>query len=476
MEEGMKMCDPYHSLKLKFFCPNDSTLMCTECALEHSSHLHQIKSLNSIFTQKLSDYLNLKEGMDLLSYLQPDLDQLKIIITSKLGNAYDQFLGRLKEYKPTWVQETYSNIVKDIPKLPNFEVLLREIETEYERLATYTKRNTFVFEGLENKLNTTSDEQVSKFTLVSESYNQLLKFQTKELQTNFQYKIFEENFTFQFKNSEEVSAPLTSVSAYLGYYESKQIHIQNMINSRREIIAVDSELLSPSMIIVKEKIYLIGDEKPTKSTYEVDILTKKVSKKGDMKYSKSFTHLINQHEFIYSIGMIAEGEAGKQCERYDIKRDKWTQIPSLNTSKYLVGGCLFNDIYIYIFGGRTQEGNTKEVEYLNTQLLHTSGWEQVLIDDKSMWAPRRQSACVQIDQHSILVFGSNYPLSKNSFLFTPFDAMFKKVADLQDTAKFNTDHSNGCLKRMGKVYAIDRANKLHIYSILADQWQISHFD
>ena len=42
-----------------------------------------------------------------------------------------------------------------------------------------------------------------------------------------------------------------------------------------------------------------------------------------------------------------------ECEVYSIKDDTWTALPPMNNARQGLGVCLFNDKYIFAFGGKS---------------------------------------------------------------------------------------------------------------------------
>lgn len=47
------------------------------------------------------------------------------------------------------------------------------------------------------------------------------------------------------------------------------------------------------------------------------------------------------------------------CEVYNMKEDKWTELPPFENSRQAFTVCTFNDKYIFIFGGKKlREGAT----------------------------------------------------------------------------------------------------------------------
>ena len=264
----------------------------------------------------------------------------------------------------------------------------------------------------------------------------------------------------------------------LAYIENKQLKVYNTVSKSGKTMEVCIPNTSPEIIEIEGRIYVIGDSDFQPSIYEINIRTGIVCKKADMKYPKYQTHLIHLKGFIYSIGMWNPNwKADKNCEKYEIESNKWIQIPPLHSPKRLVGGCAFNNRYVYIFGGHNESNPVDEIEYLDSE-KELEGWKLVNLtaEEKSSWSPRYRIASAQATDEEILLFGG-YSNKNNSecYLFNPIKREMKKIADLKQPAQFNYSRSNTCVCRDGKIKAIDINNRIQTYDVSADQWEVVNF-
>jgi len=79
------------------------------------------------------------------------------------------------------------------------------------------------------------------------------------------------------------------------------------------------------------------------------------------------------HGIIYNRGLIYVfgGQAKVQgvpqslaaCEVYSIKDDAWTELPPMSQPRQALGVCLFNDKYIFAFGGKNVTGQSPEYTF-----------------------------------------------------------------------------------------------------------------
>ena len=97
------------------------------------------------------------------------------------------------------------------------------------------------------------------------------------------------------------------------------------------------------------------------------------------------------------------------CETYNIKRNVWRRIASLNTGRSSACACAVSTEYIYIIGGRTSIYPTDDVakkdalgssiEYLN---ISANEWYQLRV---RLPLTLEYMSCVQVSRTKIMVFG-----------------------------------------------------------------------
>ena len=277
------------------------------------------------------------------------------------------------------------------------------------------------------------------------------------------------------ENHEELK-DLLKKNRHLAYFANKQVRVYNVDSKLAKSIDVDITKDNPEMIEVNDSIYIVGDLNYTLSTYEVDIDTGAVQKKADLIYKKYYTHLIHRRGFIYSLGGF-DGASKNICEKYNIESNEWTQIPSLNSAKYVVGGCVFNDRYIYIFGGAGAhyQAYLEEIELLDCE-EEEEGWKKVTIVNKEGWSPRYYIQAIQVDNRNILLFGGyNGADIKDSFLFDVPKREFKKLPDLKEATRFTYNRTSSAVLVEGKVFAVDYNNRIHTYDLAKNIWDMINF-
>ena len=127
-EVSQKVCNHLHKDKLLFLCHKDNTLLCDECAMQyHGDHIDQLETLSSVFLKFKMKAKNMKKQDG------QDSDQLEKALKDKLGNAYDQFIREITQYKNQWITNNFQKILDKLKSEtnPKIDAVVREIEHTY---------------------------------------------------------------------------------------------------------------------------------------------------------------------------------------------------------------------------------------------------------------------------------------------------------------------------------------------------------
>ena len=118
-----------------------------------------------------------------------------------------------------------------------------------------------------------------------------------------------------------------------------------------------------------------------------------------------FTPVYSRSGFVYVIGGNDAKIFYKACEKYDIDRDCWTKIASLNVGRDSSACCIFEDKLIFAFSGRTKFDKKEITNTIEKYTISTDHWEPVTLDPVSAWTPCDLGMSFQLDKSSILIFG-----------------------------------------------------------------------
>lgn len=107
---------------------------------------------------------------------------------------------------------------------------------------------------------------------------------------------------------------------------------------------------------------------------------KLVDKKPMLLARSGFGCLVDNYDKqLYVVGGSIENQAASsKCEVYDLKQDKWSELPNLNMARFSMSLVIFNDTYLYAFGGNGGESMkiTDNIERLNLENI-SAGWESL---------------------------------------------------------------------------------------------------
>lgn len=149
-----------------------------------------------------------------------------------------------------------------------------------------------------------------------------------------------------------------------------------------------------------------------------------IQKKPMLLRRSDFTPVCSSSGIIYVVGGNDAKIFYKQCEKYDIENDQWTQIANLNIGRDSAASCMFNDKLLYAFSGRVKFDKKEITNSIEKYSIVANLWELVELAPKSAWVPCDLGMSYQIDNTSLVVFGG-----------------FDKDARTQETFIFNCNTS-----------------------------------
>lgn len=260
-------------------------------------------------------------------------------------------------------------------------------------------------------------------------------------------------------------------------WKSRQIHTYNLVNGNLETTYIETTfnipLFSRSIVIENGDIYLTGGlVKPyyLKTTFFFDEGSNSFIKKADMNLPRADHSLIYLAGYIYAVGSYVHNKCNNTCERYDIYKNKWTPIASLNVGRAGVGLCSVDNAYLYAFGGRNEQRVIlPAIEVYN---IATDEWKEVDYAVKDTWIPCYMSLAHQITENEILVFGGKSAktqlVSKESYIFNIETGEFKDGPPLRNPSSF----MNAIVSWKDHLYVFGNDVYIHRFSLTDQSWSI----
>lgn len=98
------------------------------------------------------------------------------------------------------------------------------------------------------------------------------------------------------------------------------------------------------------------------SVYLYNTENEAVSEKASLMQSR-YTHaLAHQGNYVYALGGRSINGVLDACERYSINLNRWEKIAKLNQKRCTMPAVVFEDSYIYVFGGYEGSGRIDSIE------------------------------------------------------------------------------------------------------------------
>ena len=251
------------------------------------------------------------------------------------------------------------------------------------------------------------------------------------------------------------------------YYTTHPRHIVffNKTTQLKTTIVLSADLpQSTDSISYGGRIFIIGGYTSGVSdvVYEVNILTKKFIKKSPMLCKKYAHSLCISNNEIYSIGGFQQTNID-DCQKYNVAKNKWTQLPHLNFTRDFSAAFSFNNKKVYSLGGHSTAGILNSME--SVCVSAPVSWENEVISNA--FASRYGLHAIQISNSEVLVFGGgieSYKMKINNSI------MIKECANMVSSDLF---YESVAPVYDGKnVYGVDSGGNIHIYSIKKDSWSI----
>ena len=482
------MCDTHPKLQADIYCTSRSCnrAICSMCLKqEHKDHewLHIIE-----LAESMKNGVNIEqEGFMSGNNYEEGIKQLLIFFEEAKG-----YYINLKEILNTCV-DTKIKKLSDLEK--DYKKLLSDAIKPSGRMSKIEKIKKFKGE-MEICIDKCDYENILKIKEERDLVNLRIKavFSTEAFKSKVEGKVMEiqgiaEKLAIMLQEHPELetetfeeAGPLDLPTHLFSITSDSTLKIFDVLDQSTRVGHIaDLPLISPEMIEVQGRIYCIGDKKGMmRETFSISIESLELRKQADMKRAKSQCHLVHLSPYIYSIGGLFNGKVGGYCEKYHRAKDSWGVMPYLNTPKFVVGGCVFQNRYIYIFGGSVKGGKDcmGGVEKLDCHNERV-GWQVLTLPGDADWTPRYWVAAVHVPNMGILVFGGYSGTKENSaymFKTGSGDRGFRPLSAMKTPGYFNFGRSNTCVVRSHLVYGLDQSNVIHIYDTQGNTWQAMNLE
>lgn len=266
--------------------------------------------------------------------------------------------------------------------------------------------------------------------------------------------------------------------AYFKKLYQNSLFIYDFIKHTTEKIDFDNNLTNNSDILqIRNSAYITGGGLSTKSAFpccfHINLDNFALTEKSNMKFPK-YCHCsvsIN-NKYLYTIGGKTPTKFYKVVEKYNIRKDYWSAVPSLNKEKANISSISVNERFIYSFFGISDTKIYTVIEKFDV-LNEENGWTILKNANEKHEFPNAICGCsaFQISAHDILIFGGRMITdSKESYKYDLLKNQMKKETDLLFASSFYTTNY---IIREHKYYTADFINHyIYQYNGLTKKWSI----
>jgi len=103
-------------------------------------------------------------------------------------------------------------------------------------------------------------------------------------------------------------------------------------------------------------------------------------------------------------GYDDHNDRSNSCEVYDIEEDTWTQIAPLQKKRANHTSFAFEDRYVYVYGGTTEDCNNTYLEKMDFGDRKKQKWTKIKISCKRRMRPNKYVISLQMSTDEALIF------------------------------------------------------------------------
>jgi N-acetylneuraminic acid mutarotase len=179
---------------------------------------------------------------------------------------------------------------------------------------------------------------------------------------------------------------------------------------------------------------------------------------------------------LYAIGGLNTTGLLNSCEEYQIDKNKWRQVASLNEKKKWVSVCSFAKRYIYAFGGGidAKKTATNKIESFDTTDASSKQWKLVtLTSGAGLWKNCLFIGAFESPSEGIVLFGgyANDSVVDTCFMFDPIEKALKAAGNIQRKDHFYKSKVASNATQFAIVGSIE--GDLHVFDKGKKTWTVN---
>ncbi len=476
-EERLYVCNKHPDAPAESRCKDCEEYLCIDCSIEHNSQ-HKViilrqeamqfarSVINRTFTptEEESSSKAVLDKLVELTHSHEELQHTAVQAKQKLAH-----LGADLGHEIDVLHAKANAITEDLEVLKdtNCNRLCEEIKELMNRRdysSVYRKKEEF--SHITANRNALNGEQIDRML------KQIKKFKKSinKLLTSLALRT-EENAASE--------AELGELHRVVGRLEGSLL-LYNIVSKRRQLVRPKNVRLHECCegIEARGSIFITGGKDDDRDTYELPLDDSRgtFATRAEMIQGRC-NHALCQikDSFIYCAGGVFDKTTINKCERYNIAKDEWEEIYSLNESKHNGSMCALADRYIFFVGGG-KIGHSclfATIEVLDTET--DNGWEVVQVETRrNKWVPCECANTVAISRSEIMIFGG-WEKDKDS-RSTCF--VYNHETKSLTKAGYKMRRNSAFFYRItpvvhsGRVYAMSPDENIHSFSIKDQEWDI----
>ena len=362
-------------------------------------------------------------------------------------------------------------------------ILLRDLDEEYEQMKFEINKemgnmngnrpNQFVIDIDDNRLKNIYQE-LEQFVIISDQFNNSTAKQINSLTSSKQAHLTpgKVHNDIQVNCNDYFDPNVYKKYIHFFQHKSKNLHLldldlveqENVCEFERVELNIDFKIprWHRSLVTPFSEIYLTGgvdinnSEIKLKKSYVYDFNNKALIEIDNMNFGRSGHAMIYLNGYIYTLGGFSdEREFTDKCERYNIRKNIWEIIASMKVKSNNPCACSFRGKYIYKFGGKVDDNQLSNSIERYSPLIDKWNLIEFELPKEYNYATDgfsilSSSACIQVNQNQIFVFGGTYADYSQKSAQSFFLTVEEKDED-QNIRKINESSSVSCYHKIKDI-------------------------
>lgn len=467
-------CIKHSEFEKSHYCTDCGISLCIGCVMEHNSK-HKVVAYADLATKIMMDFTAEYEKD---SKTATKISELNFHIKQNISYYWDQLKLRVSSLIDDFKHDNLAFIEGVLGK-PNLSITIgQKADVMKKDLLSLFKKKDY----LEITKRKGTVDILSKWLAEDASKKAMLQTLCNNMVSPASSLKYLESTLLQLENNVYSSIESLTHSNYGSFIEGNNLSLL-YYPSYVSVVHFSNLPQNVSIAQAQNGIYIIGGNAggwelehytTTYLYYSLDdnaknSLIQKATLKEARAWHSVFTVL---DSYIYAVGGYNNISGTlNSCERYEVKRDKWTIIPPLLCKRWSASLTCFNERFLYVFYGMTQKILCKSIEKLD--LLETDmGWVLIYEPEIGIERARRRHASFQVSSKEILVFGGDTgkQMEKISLLFNTHKESIK-IGHKEFSCIPHQNYNRYITATYSNVlFKLECANQAAAYNMLSKSW------